>query len=620
MNDRILAAIKKLKEQQDEMQVDFNLIKKQLDKSGNYYLQRLMRQMEEDISNYSIQDGYWYFNGRNTGIKAEGIDGKDGNIGPQGKPGRDGIDGKPGRDGKDGKQGPQGLPGKDGKNGRDGKDGKDGIDGKDAVIPTFKVGKVETSNEYGGANAKLRLGKDGIIYLDLTLPRGPQGFAGFDAKINGRNTLDIEAGNNITLEETEKGLKISASGGGEDAITDVKVNGESVVEEGVANIIAYQKPSYGIPKSDLNSSVQTSLGKADSALQEEQYTGTITSVKMNGTTIASSGEADLGTVITAHQDISGKEDKSNKVTSISSSSTNIQYAGAKAVYDLFNSDLLHYKGHVNSVDYLPSTGQQSAPVESPNYVFTSNSTPISNTSAEATAIKNRKTSTYPYVIGSYTGSSTRYNNSVRTTDASLIDGIAYIKETAYNNAYVYVHIRCEATKVTQIRHGYNYTQYFCYDDGTFKGLSKDTDYTVDKPGWFYLGEPGSSSYVTRIFSNLPSGIKFINCSLSKIRQYSGGVGKDRDVTTYNTLTNESNYTYAHNYDFLKFDETTFFASYAGPEPSPDAVENVVYTVGNNYDIYRCNSQPAWEHWSAPDVTKAYVDNIVGNIESLLSEV
>ena len=37
--------------------------------------------------------------------------------------------------------------------------------------------------------------------------------------------------------------------------------------------------------------------------------GTITSIKMNGVTISVSGEADLGTVITAHQDISGKADK-----------------------------------------------------------------------------------------------------------------------------------------------------------------------------------------------------------------------------------------------------------------------------------------------------------------------
>ena len=37
--------------------------------------------------------------------------------------------------------------------------------------------------------------------------------------------------------------------------------------------------------------------------------------------------------LTSHQDISGKEDNSNKVTSISSSSTNTQYPSAKCVYD-----------------------------------------------------------------------------------------------------------------------------------------------------------------------------------------------------------------------------------------------------------------------------------------------
>lgn len=71
----------------------------------------------------------------------------------------------------------------------------------------------------------------------------------------------------------------------------------------------YSKPSSGIPKSDLASDVKTSLGKADTALQEEQYKGTVTGVKMNGTTKnPSNGVVDLGTVITEHQDISGKQD------------------------------------------------------------------------------------------------------------------------------------------------------------------------------------------------------------------------------------------------------------------------------------------------------------------------
>lgn len=69
----------------------------------------------------------------------------------------------------------------------------------------------------------------------------------------------------------------------------------------------YTKPSTGIPKSDLAADVQTSLGKADTALQTEQYMGTVTGVKINGTTKnPSSGVVDLGTVIT---DISGKQDK-----------------------------------------------------------------------------------------------------------------------------------------------------------------------------------------------------------------------------------------------------------------------------------------------------------------------
>lgn len=87
----------------------------------------------------------------------------------------------------------------------------------------------------------------------------------------------------------------------------------------------YSKPSGGIPKTDLATAVQTSLGKADTALQSipseyiteselnaKGYTtnvGTITGIKMNGTSKGTSGVVDLGTVITSHQDISGKVDK-----------------------------------------------------------------------------------------------------------------------------------------------------------------------------------------------------------------------------------------------------------------------------------------------------------------------
>ena len=63
--------------------------------------------------------------------------------------------------------------------------------------------------------------------------------------------------------------------------------------------------------SDLKE-IRQGAAKGATALQSytEQYKGTVTGVKINGTTKnPSSGVVDLGTVITSHQDISGKQDK-----------------------------------------------------------------------------------------------------------------------------------------------------------------------------------------------------------------------------------------------------------------------------------------------------------------------
>lgn len=49
-----------------------------------------------------IKDGYWYINGQNTGVKAEGKDGQNGADGQNGQNGQNGQDGQNGADGKDG--------------------------------------------------------------------------------------------------------------------------------------------------------------------------------------------------------------------------------------------------------------------------------------------------------------------------------------------------------------------------------------------------------------------------------------------------------------------------------------------------------------------------------------
>ena len=62
------------------------------------------------------------------------------------------------------------------------------------------------------------------------------------------------------------------------AVTETTVSGWGFTK----NTGTYSKPSGGIPKSDLASAVQTSLGKADTALQEERYKGTISAVDATG--------------------------------------------------------------------------------------------------------------------------------------------------------------------------------------------------------------------------------------------------------------------------------------------------------------------------------------------------
>lgn len=86
----------------------------------------------------------------------------------------------------------------------------------------------------------------------------------------------------VTIGEWSKWSYLSGGGGGEvDAYTKSETNALlerkqntisdlSTIRSGAsAGATAYQKPSTGIPKTDLASAVQTSLGKADTALQNE---------------------------------------------------------------------------------------------------------------------------------------------------------------------------------------------------------------------------------------------------------------------------------------------------------------------------------------------------------------
>lgn len=93
---------------------------------------------------------------------------------------------------------------------------------------------------------------------------------------------------------------------------------------------------------DLSDKPSIPSAITESTVSEWGFTknqGTITEVKMNGTSKGSSGIVDLGNVITSHQDISGKKDKPNvqNVTTASVSlvlTPNIIYNCTSALTDI----------------------------------------------------------------------------------------------------------------------------------------------------------------------------------------------------------------------------------------------------------------------------------------------
>lgn len=135
------------------------------------------------------------------------------------------------------------------------------------------------------------------------------------------------------------------------AVTESTVSGWGFTK----NTGTYSIPSTGIPKNDLASDVQTSLGKAETALQSytEQYKGTITGVSANGTSVATSGVANIPAASTSKYGVV----KLSSATNSTSTSLAATPSAVKAAYDLANS----YKGTVtgvkiNGTTKTPSSG------------------------------------------------------------------------------------------------------------------------------------------------------------------------------------------------------------------------------------------------------------------------
>ena len=92
--------------------------------------------------------------------------------------------------------------------------------------------------------------------------------------------------------------------------------------EGSAGMIILSDGSNGVDRSIYSVATSAADGSFNAGVTNKVPTVSAVERRINGKGF-----------LTAHQDISGKEDKSNKVTSLSASSTDIQYPSAKAVYD-----------------------------------------------------------------------------------------------------------------------------------------------------------------------------------------------------------------------------------------------------------------------------------------------
>ena len=100
-------------------------------------------------------------------------------------------------------------------------------------------------------------------------------------------------------------------------ITGITMNGASKGTSGVVDLGTVLTEHQDISGKADKSEIPTKVSQLTNDSGYTTNTGTITGIKMNGASKGSSGVVDLGTVITAHQDISGKADKSEIPTKVS---------------------------------------------------------------------------------------------------------------------------------------------------------------------------------------------------------------------------------------------------------------------------------------------------------------
>lgn len=264
-------------------------------------------------------------------------------------------------------------------------------------------------------------------------------------------------------------------------------------------------------------------------------------------------------------------------------------------------NLLHYKGHVGTVEDLPSLGQTSGISISPVYNITQQwKTAMTGSTAQLVRLLTQRfdNEAFPYYIGTHGNSDTStgsYQAILYTAFPDVFDAI-YIHVTNYSFGGSYlVHVNASPDKPV---HTYTWWPRFgvSYDDGTYDFIGSTQ--VISKPAWIHFA---ASQYSYPLVGYLARPLKF---KIPNLTQFSRGTSSSgsssqslTDLVITNTLYNvPSSYMYNDGMYFCRFDnKETGAMSLILTEAL--AKENELYSVGSMHELYRCNAIPAWEKWS-----------------------
>ena len=262
-------------------------------------------------------------------------------------------------------------------------------------------------------------------------------------------------------------------------------------------------------------------------------------------------------------------------------------------------DLLHYKGHVDTVEDLPSTGQTSATLEAPSLHISSTTRFTNGVTTHRDVIKNAIPTAYKYYVGgSFLYSGVDWRLKVYTNFPECIDGISFSRCSSHylttNAYYLLIHITYDPAKpvYANMPNGNNYL----YSDSTktysqLFGNGKET--LITESGWVCLGTPTTAgNHIPYLYSNL----KELVFRENDIQTFKFWSSDDEPVTnSYKTVRDETGFVYKDGYRLVKF--VNEIAQWVGAEAHQDAKLNSLFSVGNLRELYRCSESSAWEKLS-----------------------